>query len=112
MSRAIRRLGLLLVGVCGAMLCVSSHVSAAIAINGAIGAGEWTGATVKGVAYNPAAPQGNFAAPTNENHVEAYNIYTKGDANYLYVGLEALANDHPDMAFANLYFDTNPPAAN
>jgi hypothetical protein len=93
------------------VFCTSSNASAAITIDGNVGGAEWSGAGVVNVGYDPGAPLGNFGSPSNVNHAEAYDIYTKGDANYFYVGLLALANDNPVVLFSNLYFDTNPPAA-
>jgi hypothetical protein len=81
--------------------------AAPTSIDGSIGA-EWTGATVKSVLYNSAAPLGNFGTPTNENHASSYDIYTRGDGQYVYVGLQVTGNYAGGLDFANLYFDTNP----
>jgi hypothetical protein len=80
--------------------------AAPISVDGVIGA-EWAGATVKVASFNAAAPIGNFGAPTNETNNVAYNIYTRGDGNYVYVGLESTGSTG-GLDFANLYFDTNP----
>lgn len=82
-------------------------LAAPVSIDGVLGA-EWTGATVKSVLYNAAAPIGNFGAPTNENHAVAYDIYTRADATYFYIGLETATNYAGGLDFANLYFDTSP----
>jgi hypothetical protein len=89
-----------------AMAFSSSVLAAPVSVDGSIGS-EWTGATVKSVAFNAGAPLGNFGTPSNENHNVAYDIYTRGDANYLYVGIQTLGSAN-DLDFANLYFDTNP----
>ncbi len=91
-----------------ATILTAQQVSAAINIDGSITPGEWSGAGVVTVNYNPAAPLGNFGAPTNENHAVGYDIYTKGDANYFYVGILAATNGTQNLLFANLYFDLNP----
>jgi hypothetical protein len=95
-------------GVCGvaATLLAGSANAAPVSINGTLGA-EWAGATVKSVLYNPAAPTSNFGAPTNEANVTAYDIYTRGDSNYFYVGLTTTGNTYAGgLDFANLYFST------
>lgn len=83
--------------------------AAAVGVDGSIGS-EWSSVTPVHVLYNPSAPTGNFGAPTNENASVAYDIYVRGDANYLYVGIQTLS-PVSGLDFANLYFDTNPPAA-
>jgi hypothetical protein len=75
-------------------------------VDGVLGA-EWTGITPVSVLYNPAAPVSNFSTPTNENSEVAYDIYTRGDLNYVYVGLTTASNYAGGLNFANLYFDTN-----
>ena len=76
-------------------------------IDGVIGP-EWSGATVKNVVYNASAPIGNFGTPTNENHEIGYDIYTRGDGSYVYVGLQTTTNYAGGLNFANLYLDTSP----
>ena len=88
-------------------LGAAASQAAPVGIDGTIGA-EWTGATVKSVVYNPAAPIGNFGTPTNENHASSYDIYTRGDAQYVYVGLQTTGNYNGGLDFANLYVDTDP----
>ena len=82
-------------------------IAGPISVDGVIGA-EWSGATVKHVLFNPTAPTGNFGAPTNENSEVGYDIFTRADAAYVYVGLQTITNYSPGLNFANLYFDTNP----
>jgi hypothetical protein len=60
------------------------------------------------VLFNALAPTGNFNTPTNENSEVAYNIYTRGDGDYVYVGLATAGNYAGGLNFANLYFDTSP----
>jgi hypothetical protein len=113
MNRNFDKLGLVAIAVCGLVLCASSYASAAITIDGSFAPGEWAGSTIKNVTYNPMAPEGNFGVPTSETDSEPYDIYTKGDANYFYVGLKAVPNGNlAPGVFTNLYFDTNPPANN
>jgi hypothetical protein len=104
------------------MKCIMSVVAAAaaaslvsgfalagpVSVDGTIGA-EWAGASVKSALFNAAAPTSNFGAPTNENHQVAYDIYTRGDGDYVYVGLQS-SGSTGTLDFANLYFDTNPAA--
>jgi hypothetical protein len=86
------------------------NTTAPVGMDGVIGA-EWAGASVKVVNYNPAAPTGNFGTPTGENHVVAYNVYTRQDANFLYVACQtnsALGGaPNASVRFANIYFGGN-----
>ncbi len=81
--------------------------AAPVSVDGVIGP-EWTGITPVSVLYDPTADEGNFGTPTNKNKYGAYSIYTRGDANYLYVGLSSGANYLGGLDFANLYFSTDP----
>lgn len=83
----------------------AAAMAAPAGVDGAIGA-EWAGATVKSVLYNPAAPTGNFATPTNETNNVAYDVYTRTDGAYLYVGLQTTGYSN-GLNFANLYLNTN-----
>jgi hypothetical protein len=84
----------------------SSAFAAPNGVDGIIGA-EWTGASIANVLYNSMAPIGNFGAPTNENHLTAYNILTRGDNDYLYVGIQTVGTTYGGgMDFSNLYFST------
>ena len=86
---------------------VTLNPPAAVSVDGVIGT-EWIGATKKSVGYNASAPLGNFGTPTAENAQVAYNIFTRQDDKYLYLGLQtASANGGTPTtaaAFANLYF--------
>ena len=71
------------------------------------------GATTASVLYNAAAPTSNFGAPTNENHLSAYNIYLQSDAGFVYGLLRADgATDISAVRFSNLYFDVDPANGN
>ncbi len=99
----------LLAAACGAVSLLSPTTVSAVpvGVDGVIG-GEWSGSGVVAVDYNPAAPTGNFGAPTNENHIVGYDIYTRGDSGYFYVGLQTKTNgSQAAVLFANLYFNTN-----
>lgn len=90
--------------IAASVFAVAAH-AAPVSIDGTLGA-EWTGAGTVSVGYNPAAPVGNFGAPTNENATGDYTIYTRGDAGYFYVGLSSGTNYAGGLDFTNLYFDT------
>lgn len=84
--------------------------SGPLSVDGIIGT-EWDGASVVRVNYNPSAPTSNFGSPTNENHQVAYDIYTRQDSKFMYVGLKTVssAGGTPALPFANLYFgNANP----
>src|SRR4051794_3262608 len=107
MTCIVHRFTVCIVGMVA--IFAAQSVSAAIVIDGNVNTvSEWNAAGSVTVNYNPAAPQGNFGAPTNENHAVGYKIYTTGDANYFYVGLLAATNGTQNLVFANLYFDLNP----
>lgn len=95
--------------ITASLLAIGLFASAAsavpVSVDGVLGP-EWTGASSVNVAYNGSAPIGNFSSPTNENSGGAYTIFTRGDANYFYVGLQSGANYNGSADFANLYFDT------
>jgi len=74
---------------------------------------EWAGASIANVLYNPAAPNGNFGAPTNQSELTAYNIFTRGDNDYLYVAIQTLGNTYPGgVDSSNLYFGTTMAGSN
>lgn len=79
-----------------------------VSIDGVIGS-EWTGATVNYVSYNAAAPMGDFNGNPSSNTV-AYNIYTRSDNDFIYVGLETVRQQgdsyNPGLILTNLYFGT------
>lgn len=85
--------------------------AAPVSVDGALGP-EWDSVTPVSVGYDSLAPMHNFPpnAPTNVNHATSYDIYLRGDANYLYVGLVTTGSPvtySGDNLFANLYFSTN-----
>lgn len=85
----------------------ASALAAPIAVDGTIGT-EWAGITPAKVLYDAAAPNSNFGSPTNKSDTVAYDVYMRGDADYVYVGLAidfaaSPANPAPLMS-ANLYF--------
>lgn len=93
---------------------LSSSAFAQVGVDGLFGA-EWTGASAKSVGFDPAAGEHNFSSASNVNKWVAYDVYTRGDADFLYVLIHAMpqAGDSWDTArsagaFANLYFKTNP----
>lgn len=89
----------------GAALAAGTASAAPVSVDGTLGA-EWTGANVVNVLYNSAAPVSNFGAPTNETNEVAYDIYTRGDSDYFYVGLTTAGPYAGGLNFANLYFST------
>ena len=86
---------------------ISSCASAApTSIDGTIGP-EWSGASVVNVLYDANAPTTNFGTPTNAANQTAYNIFTRGDNDYLYVGIQTLGGTYNGGSnFSNLYFGT------
>ncbi|WP_426957961.1 PEP-CTERM sorting domain-containing protein [Muricoccus radiodurans] len=89
---------------------ISSPVLAApIGVDGTNSPGEY-GAPRATVAFNPLAPDSNFAAPTNESRYVAYDIYARASGDYYYGFFQA----RPDLGgssvapFANVYFDIDP----
>jgi hypothetical protein len=56
------------------------------------------------VAYNVAAPSGNFGAPTNASNAIGYSIYLKHEGGILYGFLQASGPGTAVGSFANLYF--------
>jgi hypothetical protein len=93
-----------------ALLALAGTASAQVGIDGVIGA-DWTGASSVAVNYNSSAAQNNFGAPTNENHVVAYNVLTRQDSSYLYVAVVTNTAGGGTLPaaqqFANLYFGGN-----
>ena len=88
-----------------AMAAVAGAAHAGITVDGTLDAQY--GAPKSSVAYNPAALQGNFGAPTTENHNVAYDIYLHDEGGTLYGFLQA-AGPTNGLNFANLYFDLDP----
>lgn len=85
---------------------MASTARAAISVDGVLDAGY--GAAMSHVFYDPAAPLGNFGAPTDKNHAIDYDIYLSSDANNIYGMLIAGPNGVSAGPFANLYWDINP----
>jgi hypothetical protein len=78
----------------------------AVGVDGTIGP-EWAGINPVVVTHKDGADEGNFGTPSQFTDSVGYDIYVRGDATYLYVGLETTSNfDHPDLNFTNLYFGT------
>lgn len=72
--------------------------------DGIIG-GEWSGITPVQVAYDSAAPLGNFGAPGPTNHNTGYEIFTRSDSSYVYVALRTTGpTDAQGLVFSNLGF--------
>lgn len=90
-----------------AVVVTSAAFAAPVDVDGIIGL-EWTGASIKSVGFNPAAAEGNFGAPTNENKYVAYDILTRNDGNYAYVALVSRADlggaTSSAHQYTNLYF--------
>ena len=72
------------------------------------------GAATATVAYDPAAPNSNFGAPTNASAYVAYSIYLNSSNGFVYAYLRADPSQGGASAgtFANLYFDLDPANAN
>ena len=88
------------------LLSAGSARAAVIGVDGVIGA-DWAWYAPKTATYNLVAPTGNFSTPTSETNNVAYNIYTRADTNYVYVGLVS-SSSTAGQDYANLYFDTDP----
>lgn len=80
--------------------------------------GDWAGPGVitNTVLYNPAAPLGNFGAPTNENHVTAYTTYMRGDGAYIYLAVAGNTSGGGSggagLSFLNAYLSTTGTGSN
>jgi hypothetical protein len=95
-----------------AMIGLSSAALAApVSVDGVIGA-EWTGVPSVTVTHNLGADAGNFGTPSNITQGASYTVQVRDDGSYYYVALQ-ITGDALSSAgnFANIYFDTNPPAA-
>jgi hypothetical protein len=95
----------------GAAMACAFASAAPVSIDGVIGA-EWAGVSVATVAHDPSAPTSNFGAPGPTTQGASYSVRVRGDGSYIYVALQ-ITGDAASSAgnFANLYFDSNPPAA-
>ena len=98
---------LLLVGVA----VMSASAAHAITVDGNYDAAY--GAATATVAYDPAAPNGNFSTPGTINNI-AYSIYVNGSNGFVYTYLRADPSTGGSSfgAFNNLYFDLDPANGN
>jgi hypothetical protein len=76
--------------------------NAGIVVDGALDSDY--GAAKSTVIYNPAAPEGNFGAPTNGSDAIGYSIYLKNEGGVLYGLLQTSGPGTAVAPFANLYF--------
>ncbi|MEK9136266.1 MAG: T9SS type A sorting domain-containing protein [Bacteroidota bacterium] len=92
------------------LLCAAESARAqAVGVDGVIGA-EWASVTPTTVPYTGGSPP--------DAHLVGFNVYLRCDANYVYVGLQALPATNPSGwcdaynlglgASVNLYLDTDP----
>lgn len=99
----------------GVVIAVAAALPAYAApvVDGALSGGEYGAATAV-VTYNPAAPEGNFGAPTSESDAIGYSIYLNDTAGSLYGLLQTnpAGGGLAVAAFANLYFDLDPQNGN
>ena len=109
MKRSFLSVGLASVTLLGFMANIAFAVP--VSIDGTLGA-EWTGVPSVTVTHDTGAPTDNFQAPSNTSQGASYSIRVRDDGSYFYVGIQITgdASSSPGN-FANLYFDTNPPAA-
>ena len=95
-----------------AALVMAAPAAAQIAVDGTRDAAY--GAVKSNVTYVPGSPNSNFAAPTPFTDYIGYSISLASDANNVYGFFQANPTGVPTEsnvgAFANLYFDINPPA--
>ena len=94
-----------LLSTVAAVAAIFSSSASAIVVDGAYDAAY--GAPSATVAFNPAAPDSNFQAPTNQSNTAAYSIYLL-DQGGSYYGFLKAAMPTPGLSFANLYFDLDP----
>lgn len=92
------------------LAAASSGAFAQTGIDGVIGA-DWSGGGVitHSVAYDPAAPLGNFGSPGPTNHAVAYNTYMRGDGSYIYLAVAANpagGGSAAGLQFMNVYLST------
>lgn len=86
--------------------------AAPVSIDGQLGA-EWAGVPAAFVTHDVSAPSSNFGAPGPTTQGASYSIQVRDDGTYYYIGLQITDNAASSAGnFANLYFDTNPLAAN
>jgi MYXO-CTERM domain-containing protein len=97
-----------ILGGLAALALFAGPASAAIILDGTYDVAY--GAAKSSVAYDPAAPLGNFGTPGPTNQSAAYDIYLTTDATTVY-GL-IRADRVTGLQFANLYFDLDPANGN
>lgn len=93
------------------LVASATAFAAPVSIDGQLGA-EWSGVPVAYVSHAPDALEGNFGQPGPTTTGASYSVQVRSDAMYYYIGLQ-ITGDAASSAgnFANLYFDTNPLAA-
>src|SRR5687767_4661732 len=91
--------------ICLLLAVCAACYGAPVGVDGQLGS-EWDGTAPSYVFYHPNAPMHNFQAPDIVNHNVAYNIWFRGDMEFVY-GLLISEGDPGAMPFANAYLDTN-----
>lgn len=94
---------------------LTTAANASIVVDGVVSASEYAGAITTVVGYDPNVPT-DFSSYPLASELTAYTVYYTADATNVYVGLITNpagegADKHDQslgVAFANLYFDTNP----
>jgi len=91
--------------------CGTAALAGPVSVDGQIGA-EWAGVPAVSVLHDAGADVGNFGTPSNITQGASYSIQVRDDGSYYYVALQVTGDAGSSAGnFANLYFDTNPPAA-
>lgn len=93
----------LVIAALAAVVLPAVAIAQPVGLNGLIGA-EWAGVTPVTVTFDPNAPTSNFGSPGTTNHVTAYEIFLRKDANYLYTALRTISGNASGYVFANLYY--------
>jgi PEP-CTERM motif len=86
------------------LTALTSYSAHALTVDGTLDAAY--GAAKSTVAYDDAAPTGNFGTPGPTNHLAAYSIYMIADAGKVYGFIQS--DRVTGAPFANLYFDIDP----
>ncbi len=95
-----------------ALIGASTISFSQVGVDGLLGA-EWSGYTPTHVTHDDFAPTGNFGAPGPTTAGSDYDIYLRGDSQYLYGLVTVTGTPEANAgAFANLYFDLDPQNAN
>jgi hypothetical protein len=92
-----------------AMAAIATSAHASISVDGALDGAYVHTATV---AYDPAAPEGNFQSATGASDAIGYDIYLASDANNVYGYLKTSGPGTEVGDFANLYWDLDPANGN